>query len=73
MEERFELKKDGVKRVKQALTHVFEEENRILFAYLHGSFGVFFSVMILISGGSHEQYMQSSSRPDNGSGSERLS
>jgi len=40
MEERFELQKDEVERVKKALLHALQEEDKILFAYLHGSFGV---------------------------------
>jgi len=41
MEERFDLEKDEVERVKKALLHALQEEDKILFAYLHGSFGVF--------------------------------
>jgi predicted nucleotidyltransferase len=41
MEERFELEKDEVERVKKALLEALQEEDKILFAYLHGSFGVF--------------------------------
>jgi predicted nucleotidyltransferase len=41
MEERFELQKDEVERVKEALLLTLQREGRILFAYLHGSFGVF--------------------------------
>jgi len=41
MEERFELKKGEVKRVQRALLQALQEEDKILFAYLHGSFGVF--------------------------------
>ena len=41
MEERFELERDEIERVKQVLLHVLQEEGKILFAYLHGSFGVF--------------------------------
>jgi len=41
MEERFELGKDEIERIKQTLIRVFEGESRIVFAYLHGSFGVF--------------------------------
>lgn len=40
MEERFELKKDDVERVKEALLRALQEEDRILFVYLHGSFGL---------------------------------
>jgi predicted nucleotidyltransferase len=41
MEERFELEKDEVERVKEALLGALGREDNILFAYLHGSFGVF--------------------------------
>jgi predicted nucleotidyltransferase len=41
MEERFELQKDEVERVKEALLRTLQREEKILFAYLHGSFGVF--------------------------------
>lgn len=41
MEERFELKEDEVERVKKALVSALEGEQKILFAYLHGSFGAF--------------------------------
>jgi predicted nucleotidyltransferase len=41
MEERFELAKDEIERIREVLTHVLEKESRIVFAYLHGSFGVF--------------------------------
>jgi predicted nucleotidyltransferase len=41
MEERFELEKDEVEGVKKALLNALQEEDKILFAYLHGSFGVF--------------------------------
>jgi predicted nucleotidyltransferase len=40
MQERFELKKGELERVKKALVHALQEEDKILFAYLHGSFGV---------------------------------
>jgi predicted nucleotidyltransferase len=40
MEERFELQKDEVERVKEALLRTLQGEEKILFAYLHGSFGV---------------------------------
>jgi predicted nucleotidyltransferase len=40
MEERFELGKDEVERVKKALLRTLQEQEKILFAYLHGSFGV---------------------------------
>jgi predicted nucleotidyltransferase len=41
MEERFELQKGEVERVKEALLGILQREDKILFAYLHGSFGVF--------------------------------
>jgi predicted nucleotidyltransferase len=41
MEERFELEKDEVERVKEALLSTLQREDKILFAYLHGSFGMF--------------------------------
>ena len=40
MEERFELEKDEVDCIKQTLVNTLEGEERILFAYLHGSFGM---------------------------------
>lgn len=40
MEERFELQNDEVERVKEALLRTLQREDKILFAYLHGSFGV---------------------------------
>lgn len=40
MEERFELKKDEVGRIKEALLRTLQREDKILFAYLHGSFGL---------------------------------
>ena len=40
MEEGFELQKDEVQRVKEALLLALQREEKILFAYLHGSFGV---------------------------------
>ena len=39
MEQRFELENDEIERVKQRLVLAIEAEGRILFAYLHGSFG----------------------------------
>jgi hypothetical protein len=39
MEQRFELGNDEIDRVKQRLVSAIETEGRILFAYLHGSFG----------------------------------
>jgi predicted nucleotidyltransferase len=41
MEERFELQEDEVERVKEALLRTLQREDKILFAYLHGSFDVF--------------------------------
>ena len=39
MEQRFELGNDEIDRIKQRLVSAIEAEGRILFAYLHGSFG----------------------------------
>lgn len=40
MGERFEFKKEELQRVKEALLRTLQEEEKILFAYLHGSFDV---------------------------------
>ena len=39
MERRFEIGNDEIARIKRDLILVIKEEHRILFAYLHGSFG----------------------------------
>jgi len=39
MEQRFELENQGIDQIKQRLFSAIEAEGRILFAYLHGSFG----------------------------------
>lgn len=39
MKQRFELGNDEIDRIKQRLVSAIEAEGRILFAYLHGSFG----------------------------------
>ena len=39
MEERFELDRDEVERIKDGLLSAIKAEDKILFAYLHGSFG----------------------------------
>lgn len=39
MEERFELNRDEVERIKDGLLSAIRAEDKILFAYLHGSFG----------------------------------
>jgi predicted nucleotidyltransferase len=41
MEQRFELENDEIERIKQRLVSAIEAEGRILFAYLHGSYGIF--------------------------------
>ncbi len=41
MEKRFGLETDEVERVKEALLSALQDEDKILFAYLHGSFSVF--------------------------------
>jgi predicted nucleotidyltransferase len=39
MEERFEVLNRDIERIKKDIVSVTEAEHRILFAYLHGSFG----------------------------------
>jgi len=39
MEQRFEIGNDEIARIKRDLIFVIKEEQKILFAYLHGSFG----------------------------------
>lgn len=41
MGERFDLQKEEVQQVKEALLRALQKEEKILFAYIHGSFGVF--------------------------------
>ena len=41
MVERFELQREEVQQVKESLLCALQAEEKILFAYLHGSFGIF--------------------------------